>query len=306
MYYCCSFLLLKVLRDRPSEPEANEKVKFSGRKVLLYWGLLLIAYIPWYLYCYPANMTYDSAAQVYDAIQVEKLSDHHSAFLDLVLRCILLPVEKLTGSLQTGVGICSFLQMLLMSFVFALCFERITHYIRHPFIRALIFAWFAVYPGNTLFSVTIWKDIPFSICFLGLLLCVDAAAENEKSFFRSKSKRFLLTLVMVLLPLTRHNGILITILLPFFFLLRFRSFKKQIIAVTGCTWIVLCVWHFILCPLLNVERVGSGLILSLPQQQMARAISEHYEEISPEDLAFFDSMYDTPEIWIVSPFFVCL
>lgn len=297
LYYCCAFLLFQFLRDRPSEPAANGSKNFSGRKVLLYWGLLLIAYIPWYLYCYPANMTYDSAAQVYDAIHVEKLSDHHSAFLDLVLRCILLPVERLTGSLQIGIGICSFLQMLLMTFIFALCFERITHYIRIPLIKVLIFAWFALYPGNTLFSVTLWKDIPFSICFLGLLLCVDSAAENDISFFHNKKCLFWLAFTLTLLPLTRHNGLLIVIFLPIFFLLRFRPFKRQILTVTGIICAALCIWNYLLCPLLNVERVGSGLILSLPQQQMARAISEHYEEISSEDLALYDSWYDSPEIW---------
>ena len=297
LYYCCSFLLFQFLRDHPAAPVANGRINFSGRKILLYWGLLLIAYIPWYLYCYPANMTYDSAAQVYDAIHVEKLSDHHSAFLDLVLRCILLPVEKLTGSLQIGIGIISFLQMLLMTFTFALCFERITHYIRIPLVKGLIFAWFAFYPGNTLFSFTIWKDILFSLCFLGLLLCVDSAAENETLFFHSKKSLFWLAFTLTLLPLIRHNGILIVILLPIFFLLRFRSFTRQILTVTGIICAVLCIWNYLLCPLLNVERVGSGLILSLPQQQMARAISEHYEQISSEDLSLYDSWYDSPEIW---------
>ena len=298
LYYCCSFLLFQLLRDRPSESGINEReTTYSGKKVLLYWGLLLIAYIPWYLYCYPANMTYDSAAQVYDAIHVENLSDHHSAFLDLVLRCILLPVEKFSGSLQLGIGICSLLQMLLMTFVFALCFERITHYIKHPFLKGLIFAWFALYPGNTLFSVTIWKDIPFSLCFLGLLLCVDSAAENEKMFFHSKKALFWLAVTLIFLPLTRHNGLLITILLPIFFLFRFRSFKRQILTAAVITCAVLCIWNYLLCPLLNVKKVGSGLILSLPQQQMARAISEHHDEISSEDLALFESWYDTPEIW---------
>ncbi len=297
LYYCCSFLLFQFLRDRPSESGTNERETYSKKKVLLYWGLLFIAYIPWYLYCYPANMTYDSAAQVYDAIHVENLSDHHSAFLDLVLRCILLPVEKLTGSLQIGIGICSFLQMLLMTIVFALCFERITHYIKHPFLKGLIFAWFALYPGNTLFSVTIWKDIPFSLCFLGLLLCVDSAAENEKRFFHSKKSLFWLIFTLVFLPLTRHNGLLITILLPIFFLFRFRSFKRQILTAAVITCAVLCIWNYLLYPLLNVKKVGSGLILSLLQQQMARTISEHYEEISSEDLALFDSWYDIPEIW---------
>ena len=297
LYYCSSFLLFQFLRDHSCEPAPNAGKNFSGKKVLLFWGLFLLAYIPWYLYCFPGNLTYDSGAQIYDAIHVEKLSNHHSAFLDLILRCILLPIEKLTGSLQLGVGIYTLLQMLLMTFVFALCFERITHYIRIPLIKGLIFAWFALYPGNTLFSVTIWKDIPFSICFLGLLLCVDSAAENEKRFFHSKKSLFWLIFTLVFLPLTRHNGILIVILLLIFSLFRFRPFKRQILTAAGITCAILCIWNYLLCPLLNVERVGSGLFLSLPQQQMARVISEHYEEISPEDLELFDSWYDGPEIW---------
>ena len=297
LYYCSSFLLFRFLRNAQIGDGTGIPGKFSVKKVLLIWALFLIAYIPWYLYCYPANMTYDSAAQVYDAIHTEKLSNHHSAFLDLLLRCILLPIEKFTGSLQIGIGVTSFLQMALMTLIFALCFERITHYIKNRLLCGLIFAWFALYPVHTLYSVTLWKDIPFSICFLGLLLCTDAASENEDKFFQRKTSLFWLTAAMVLLPLTRHNGILITIFLPLFFLLRFPAFKRQILAAAGITWGVLCVWNFLLSPLLNVEKVESGLILSLPQQQMARVISEHYEEIDRRDLELYDSWYDVPEVW---------
>ena len=297
LYFCAAFLLNKVLRDRSDKQLSQNRGTFSFRRAFLFWGILLVFYIPWYLYCYPGIMTYDSGDQIIDAITPGTLSDHHSAFLDLLLRAILVPIRNLTGSLQIGMGICSFLQLAAMTFIFALTYERIRYHLSSRLLRALIFLWFAVFPVNTLYSVTIWKDIPFSLCFLVLMLCIDFAAEDQESFFRSIRKQITLMLSLFLLPLMRHNGILITILMSLCLMIRFKPFIRQVLKICGSAFLLLGIWNFIIMPALHVSNVGAGLMLSLPQQQIARTLLNHHNEMDPEDVSALANYFDVPEIW---------
>ena len=178
-------------------------------------------------------MTYDSAAQIGDALSTNTLNNHHSALLDLVLRAILLPIRSLTGSLQIGVGVSIFLQMLAMTFVFAVCTERIFRRVSSRILRGLVCLWFAVYPVHPIYSVTMWKDIPFAVCFLALMLCIDSAVEDEEGFFRSWRKQTGLILSLVLLPMLRHNGLLVVIMTAVFFFFRFSGFRRQIVRICG-------------------------------------------------------------------------
>ncbi len=297
LYYCFAFTAFQLLRNSPEKEKAAGKGGFSFKRVLLFWAVLLVFYIPWYLYCYPGVLTYDSGDQIRDALSTGTLNNHHSAFLDLILRAVLLPVKSMTGSVQTGVGICMALQMMAMTFVFAVCMERIFRRVDHPVLKGLAFLWFAVYPVHPIYSVTLWKDIPFSLCFLVLMLFIDSITEDEKAFFRSRRKQCGLVLTFVLLPLMRHNGLLINVLTAVFFFFRFGSYRKQAVRIFGAAFVLLGIWYFAILPALNVKSVESGLILSAAQQQIARTLRDHHDELNPEELAALERYFDIPEIW---------
>ena len=297
LYYSFAFLSFRMLRDAPIPEDKKPQYKFSMKKVLLYWGILLIFYIPWYLTYYPGLLTPDSLNQIMDAISLDSLSNHHSAILNLVIRGILLTVHKFTGSYQTGVGIITCIQMLIITFVFAFSYEWIRKYIRSKVIAVIVFLWFALYPIHHLFSVTLWKDILFSVCFLILLLCIDAAVIDEKSFFRNKKKCFLMFLCLLLLPLMRHNGITVTVVLPIYFFFRFKNFRKQVAIGFACVLLVFFGWKLILIPALHITDIAPAHVYTFMEQQIVRVLDEHRDELTEEERSELQEYFLVPEIW---------
>ncbi len=297
LYYCFAFLVYRGLRVFSlSAPDKRDK-PLSLRKALLLWAALLLVYIPWYLYYFPGVLTDDSNSMIFDALGLRDLSNHHSAFLVLVMRSIMLPIYSLTGSVNSGIAVFSFLQMLVMTFIFALTLERIFYYTSCRVFRILAFFWFTLYPANTNYSVILWKDILFSGSFLAFLLCVDHAAEEEDAFFGSPSSKFRLFFTALLLPLLRHNGLSILLVMTAAFFIRFRKHRRQILLLFGCVWIIYGVWTYAVLPALHVKEVESSLALSVPQQQIARTLAAHHDELPEEELRSLEAYFSVPEIW---------
>ena len=169
--------------------------------------------------------------------------------------------------------------------------------IRSKVIAVIVFLWFALYPIHHLFSVTLWKDILFSVCFLILLLCIDAAVIDEKSFFRNKKKCFLMFLCLLLLPLMRHNGITVTVVLPIYFFFRFKNFRKQVAIGFACVLLVFFGWKLILIPALHITDIAPAHVYTFMEQQIVRVLDEHRDELTEEERSELQEYFLVPEIW---------
>lgn len=298
LYYSAAYLGFKGLaKSRKHIASAESTQTFSCKRVIAYWVILTFIYLPWYLSNYPGIVTPDTADQINDAITLGGLRDHHSAFLTLMMRIIILPVRSLTGSLQTAVGVVTLLQMLIVTFVFAATLEWVGRYLRNRVFRIFVFLWYAFYPVYASYSVTLWKDILFSVCFLGLMLCLDSAAENEKNFFSSRWKKLLLLLTLAFLPLMRHNGTLISIITGSALLIHFRNYRKQTAVILGGVVLLFGLWRLVLIPVLNVTEISSSQGLSVLEQQMARAMSDHHDEITDEQMKHYTAYFDIEDLW---------
>ena len=297
LYFCFSYSAFRFLSDNAGTGTVPLKKKFSFKTVLLFWGLLLIFYIPWYMFCYPGILTPDSDDQIRQALSLKELSSHHSVLLTMLIRVIMSAAKALTGSLQAGIGACSLLQMLAMTFIFACAYARIRCRLKQPVIRLLAFLWYALYPVHAIYSVTMWKDILFSGSVLVLMLCLDAAVENEAGFFSSGWRKLILFLTLLLLPLMRHNGILITALTVICMLFRFPTFRSQLMIMGISLVLLLGIWNFLILPGMHVESVESGLGLSVLEQQIARTLLLHHDELSDYEVSSLEEYFNVPEIW---------
>ena len=295
LYYSFAFFAFRFLRDHGASAEVHGN--FSFKRVFLFWVILILIYLPCYLSAYPGNITQDTADQIDDAITTDAVRDHHSAFLTLLMRLVILPVRAATGSLQAGVGMVTLLQMLIVTFVFAFTLEWIYKNLRNRILRLCAFAWYAAYPVHWFYSVTLWKDILFSIGFLAFMLCIDAAARDEDDFFNNRGKMAALLISMVLLPLMRHNGISIVIIMSVCLLIRFKKYSIRILKLIAGFIILFGLWKLVLLPAFHVTKITSGHTLSILEQQMARAMNVHHEELSEEEMAAFTRYFDIGDLW---------
>ena len=263
LYFCIGYLAFRWLKKISCTRKNSENPVFSFTRVLLWWGILTLFFLPWYLHLYPGVLTRDSGDQIYDAITTGSLSDHHSAFLTLVMRGILLPIRQASGSLQLSVGICVLLQMLIITFVFAFSYEWIRLYLQNRALRAIAFLYYALHPIHPIYSITLWKDILFSACFLALILCLDALNRDEAAFFSSRKKKTALFLIMLLLPLMRHNGIAVTLVTGLFLFFSCRSFRLQITGICIGVLLLFGIWEYLAMPALNVAKIAPAHTFSI-------------------------------------------
>ena len=296
LYFCIAWALFNLI-SRSAAKESTPMKPFSWKRVLIIWAVFLVYYFGWYLYCYPGNMTYDTGDQIRDAISHSTLSDHHSAFLTLLIRLVLDITYPITGSYQLSVGILTLLQMLIMTFLFALAADRAARYAKHTVTKSLIFLYLGAYPIHNLYTVTLWKDILFSGCVLAFMLCVDSALHDEEGFFKKKSNCLLMFLSMALMPLMRHNGIAISIGMAVVMLICFKRCRKSAAVIVCAALAFYAVWKLAVCPQIVTSKSSSREALCVPMQQAARIFREHRDELDAETIAAWQTYFTEPEFW---------
>ncbi len=293
LYFCIAWALFNLI-SRSAAKECSPMKPFSWKRVLIIWLVFSVYYFGWYLYCYPGNMTDDTVGQLDDAIDHTTLGDHHPAFVTLLIRLVLDVTYPLTGSYQASTGILTLLQMLIMTFLFALGADRAARYAKHTLTKVLIYLYFGAYPVHNLYAVTLWKDILFSGCVLAFALCVDSALRDEERFFKKKSNCFLMFLSMALLPLLRHNGIAVTAGMAVVMQICFKKCRKFAVVIVGGALAVFAAWKLIICPQILTSKSSSREALCVPMQQAARIFREHRDELDTETIAAWESYFTEP------------
>ena len=101
----------------------------------------------------------------------------------------------------------------------------------------------ALYPVNGMYSITMWKDIPFAVCMLIFVIMLYEIVSSKGNFFDSKKNIFLFVLSMISVILFRNNGIYVVVLTLPIILLAYRKYYKKI---AGIFLFILCVYSKLL------------------------------------------------------------
>lgn len=220
---------------------------------------------------YPGLLSPDSMNQIGQVVS-GVYSNHHPYFHTQVIRFCLLLGEWVFGSLTAGVATYSVLSILFVSVVFGYAVCTIYQHTGSLKLASIIFGWYLVMPFHILYSVTMWKDVPFGA--MSLLFAV-GVFRLMKGMGR---RRWLNYLAVILgsagLCLFRSNGFLAFAVSVAFFLLFFgkRNGKLAFLLVA-----ILCGCFVLKHPVLKALHVSQPdpiESLSVPVQQIGCAISE--------------------------------
>lgn len=260
-----------------------------------FWLLLVIAWIPWFLNQYPAVMTADTSDQLEMALGLEPLTNHHPVFYTFLLKGFLWLGTLITkggqNANQTGIALFCGVQLLVMAAAYAAVLRVIWRNTSSDALRIGSLLFFMFYPVHPLYSVTVWKDVPFAVCLL--LLIVLLACELKE---HSAGYCIGMALCGILLSLLRHNGIYLIILaLPFLpgaFKGRWKpvllSFLAVILVFAGLR--VLLKWQ-------KIPDGRASEAFSLPLQQIALTAKRQHAAMDEELLAELNSYFMVDEIW---------
>lgn len=266
--------------------------------------LCMLCWLFYFLYQYPGIMTPDSIVQFEQVLGVSPYSNHHPWVHTLMIKLFYSIGYGLTGSMLVALSFYTFFQMCLLAGSVSYFINTLRRYRIRPGILILFTLFYALVPYHGVYSVTLWKDIPFAAA----VLCFGCASMRLGRNINSLSKANVTNLIVYMLSglmlcLFRSNGWYAFILCLPFLLLHFRkSAKIMFPALLG----IFCAAFIIKVPVMNACSVTQpDLIesLSIPTQQISAVLCND-RDLKPEELDLIENVVDLTYIKeLYNPYF---
>lgn len=286
LIYIGTTILFYISNKKIIEKKEVKKYKFFDIKLknfFVYWAIIFIAYIPYFFTYYPGIMTPDSVSQAYQTVGISELSNHHPIMHTFIIN-IFMQISEIFGNYNIGVALYSVSQMLVLSGVFAYTVYYMGKKNIPVIFRAITLIFYAIYPIHSMYSITMWKDIPFAISMLLFVILINEILINKDEFFKSKKKLLLFVLTMLLVVLFRNNGIYVVILTIPFIILFARNYYKQLLIVFACVILFYSVlWKGMVFNIFKVKEGSIAEALSIPLQQIARVTRDKADELTDNE-----------------------
>lgn len=245
-------------------PEGEPAVK----RISLYCFLFcLICWLPYFLYQYPGIMTPDSINQLEQVLGLIGYNNHHPFVHTMIFSLFYHIGFALSSDMVTAVSFYTFFQMCFLAFAVSYLIKTLELFRIRPLVIIVITIFYAFVPYHAVFSVTVWKDIPFAAVVLLFSCCI----------FRMMKRTGLPELVMfifsgIMICLLRSNGWYGFLFCVPFLLIYYRKRAKMMFpAIVGILLAAIVVKY----PVMNSMDVKQpDLIesLSIPTQQIAAVL----------------------------------
>lgn len=263
----------------------NEKWRLSNKKIFFFsWILIFICYIPYLLKFFPGITTMDSTYQIYQSVGHMDLINSHPIFHTMLIS-IVMNIGNFIQDYNLGIALYSVCQMVFMSGVFAFCILYMKKKNVPKVLIIFSFIYYAIHPMFSMYSVTMWKDIPFSIAITLYTISMVELATNTEKFLESKLRITFFIVSALLTMFFKHNGFYIILLSIPFVLFYVRKYFKKLLVI----YVLLIVFYKIVngpvLDILNVKPTLPSEALSIPIQQLSRVVAtaqisdDEYNEI---------------------------
>lgn len=270
-------LLIRMLPIVPFSPGGRLFRGSPGKLFILAMSLLLILWMPWFLQLNPGITTPDSDNQIMQILGYLPVSNNHPYFHTLWIRLMFF----LGGNPQNGVMLYSILQLLLSAAAFSFCICFIDSVFQQKAASAAVFLWFAFYPVYPIYGMTVWKDIPFALCLLIIVIniCCILRTDDEEVQKQLLIRNAVLFLILCFL---RHNGILVFIPAAIVILCHQKNHRKLYLVLCLCAVSIYLLFQYAAVPLLNIKAGRGSEGFSIPLQQIARVTAKYGNELTDE------------------------
>ena len=241
------------------------------------WGVIFLLWLPALLASWPGVYVIDNVFQ-FQWFQEGNISAHHPILHTYLLGFCMEAGKKIFGSYEAGLGVYSVGQMLILSGLFSYTIYALRDKLAGIF-RLVCLLLYGCMPYHAVSSFTATKDILFSGFFLILVLKSYELAMDTEVFFSSKKKISQYIVIVFLSCCFRNTGIYVFLcMIPFLLFLGRRYWKRALLLAM----IPVLLWGVYTGPVyqaLHIEKGSSGEILSVPMQQISRALLEEGDKL---------------------------
>lgn len=261
---------------------------YRNHTALCSFIICLLCWLPYYLYQYPGIMTPDSINQFTQVLGIAPYSNHHPWSHTMLFGFFYHIGYALTGNMVIAVSCYTLFQMCLLAGSIAYFISTLRSYRIRPFVLLLITAFYALVPYHAVFSVTIWKDIPFAAAVLFFSCTLLRLIYKRQALFGEMAV-FILSGIMICL--FRSNGWYAFLLaLPFLLYVYRRRAKVFYPALL----VILCAAVIVKYPVMracHVEQPDFIESVCIPMQQITAVICND-RELTAEQLALVENVVD--------------
>lgn len=279
------------------EPNGLTEWLFEKHVVLGVMVVIFVCRLPYLLAFFPCSMSWDGGAQISNFYGLEIFTNHHPPFVSFFYGAIAWYSQK-WGIANLGMFLISLMQTALTSVSVAqVCV--VLKKMKSPYwMRWGVVAYFALFTVWSIFDVTVIKDslyYPFTMLFaVQVIYCLFF----QEEFFGKKRNIVLLVLYAVLMTQIRNNGIFVVLFTLPFAIIAMPNKKKifmggVMVAILGITTLL----NSVVYPMVGVisleSKVDTYCILF---QQTAKYAIEHPEDVTDEERAVLDKLFDYDEL----------
>lgn len=248
----------------------------------------LLCWLPYYLYQYPGIMTPDSINQLEQILGVIPWSNHHPWIHTLLFGLFYHIGFALTKNMVIAVSVYTFFQMCLLAGSVAYFISTLRSHKIRPFVLLLIVAFYALIPYHAVFSVTVWKDIPFAAAVLFFNCAILRLSVQNKICVKNLA---ILFVSGVMICLFRSNGWYAFLLALPFLLFGFRQKAKAVYPPLLAALLLAAVVKYPVMNAFQVEQPDFIESVSIPMQQIAAVIcNDRY--LTEEELSLIEEVVD--------------
>ena len=262
----------------------HARVLFAG----IFCSIALIDLLYLFFDAYPGILTVDSVTTIEqvmgDSSYNNTMPFWHTVTVQLFIRAGL----ALFGDINAAVACFHVAQILFMAACFAYVMMTLYQVKVPGWFLAAVYAVYAFQPHNIVYSVTLWKDIPFAGA---AVLFITALYRLMKGIGKSRSGDYLVFITGALgFSLWRTNGwyaFLVTVLIMLLLLGR-QEKKLMLLMIT-----VLAVSWALINPvldLLGVRETNMVEAFAVPMQQVARVVHEE-RELTEEEVDLLSEIF---------------
>jgi len=212
-----------------------QKIQSPAKLFFTFFGLMAACWLVYFAAFFPGNMSADSLDQWAQATGIIPLNNWHPVFHTLFNK-LCLTVYKSPASIALA-------QIIFMAAVMA----GFLLFLSQQGLPAKWLKWVALIigliPVNGIMSVTLWKDVPFSVSLVWLTLVL-AKIITREGYLKQKWAYVEITLALITAGLFRHNGIPVYILAVLGLLAWYFKTRKSILLVCVSLSLVFMAGYF--------------------------------------------------------------
>lgn len=292
IYTAANSILTHLVNEKPCWKSSSTGTSGARRIFLLGFFLISVVDLAVLLTCkYPGSLSGDSMNQVMQ-IMTGSYSNHHPFFHTMVIKLSLDLGTTLFGSRNAGIAVYCVLQILFLAVSFSTLIMTLyeMHVPRWIYTACLLF--YILVPYHIMYSITLWKDVPFA----GFVLLVSVYAYRCVEGIGRRKLNFVIFAVSgVGMCIFRSNGFFAFLLFMICFTVIMKREGMRLIALMCAVIVISYMLKYVTLSGLDIAQPDTVESLSIPLQQVAK-VAASYNDFSDSEREELQKIIDIDDM----------